>query len=197
MLIIGLGNPGCKYAHNRHNVGFMTVDRLAKRHGLAFTRCKGKAKIAEGTVADRRVVLVKPQTFMNLSGESAAKLARFFKTLPEFVLVVYDDLDLPLAHLRLRSGGGAGGHKGLKSIIEQLGTKAFPRLRIGIGRPLHGDPVDFVLQNFTGEDWIEMDATLDRAVAAVEYWLAHGIDSAMNVFNQPPKRELNDELEQT
>ena len=185
-LIVGLGNPGRKYARHRHNVGFVAVSRLAKRHGLAFKRQKGKAKVAEGTIAGQRVTLAKPQTFMNLSGESVARLVRFFKIPPQRVLVVYDDLDLPLARLRLRPGGGSGGHKGLKSIIERLGTQDFPRLRLGIGRPLHGDPVDYVLQDFSAEERIEFERVLDRAVEAIEYWLIHGIDAAMNVSNQPP-----------
>jgi len=182
-LIVGLGNPGRKYTRNRHNAGFLAIHRLARRHGLTFARQKGKAKIAEGAIADRRVILAKPQTYMNLSGESVAKLAQFFKIPPACVLVAYDDLDLPLAHLRLRPGGGSGGHKGLKSVIERLGTQAFPRLRVGIGRPVHGDPVDYVLQDFTADEWMDMEATLDRAVEAIEHWLAHGIDAAMNVFN--------------
>jgi PTH1 family peptidyl-tRNA hydrolase len=182
-LIVGLGNPGRKYARNRHNVGFQTVNRLARRHGLAFARRKGKAKVAEGRVAGQRAILAKPQTYMNLSGESVAKLARFFKVPSERVLVIHDDLDLPLARLRLRPEGGSGGHKGLKSVIERLGTPAFPRLRIGIGRPLHGDPIDYVLQDFAVDEWSEVEVTLDRAVAAVEHWLAHGVDATMNVFN--------------
>jgi len=182
-LIVGLGNPGRRYACNRHNVGFQTVDHLARQHGLAFARRKGKAKVAEGTVASRRVMLVKPQTYMNLSGESVASLARFFRVPSEHVLVIYDDLDLPLARLRLRPEGGPGGHKGLKSIIERLGTQAFPRLRVGIGRPLRGDPVDYVLQDFAADEWSEVEVALDRAVAAVEHWLTYGVDSAMNVFN--------------
>jgi len=182
-LIVGLGNPGRKYARNRHNVGFMIIDRLAQQHNLNFARQKGKAKIAQGNIGGRRVTLAKPLTYMNLSGESVSKLARFFKIPPERLLVIRDDLDLPLAHLRLRPGGGSGGHKGMKSIIEQLGTQSFPRLRIGIGRPLHGDPVDFVLQDFSAEEWIDIDRSIDRAVEAIEHWLAHGIDAAMNLFN--------------
>ncbi|UCC64699.1 MAG: aminoacyl-tRNA hydrolase [Anaerolineae bacterium] len=205
-LVVGLGNPGCKYARNRHNVGFVTVDRLAQRHGLTFARQKGRAKIVEGAIAGQRTVLAKPQTYMNLSGESVARLARFFKIPSEHMLVVYDDLDLPLARLRLRPDGGSGGHKGLKSIIERLGTQAFPRLRIGIGRPVHGDPVDYVVQDFTADEWIDMDVALDRAVTAVEHWLAHGVDAAMNVFNvdtiqarpreSPKTSEVSEETQQ-
>jgi PTH1 family peptidyl-tRNA hydrolase len=186
ILIVGLGNPGRKYARNRHNAGFMTADRLARRRELAFARQKGKAKVAEGVLAGRRAILAKPQTYMNLCGDSVAALARFFQIPAERVLVVCDDLDLPLAQLRLRPNGGSGGHKGLKSIIERLGSQAFPRLRIGIGRPVHGDPVDYVLQDFTADEWSDVDAALDRAADAVEYWLAYGIDAAMNVFNQKP-----------
>jgi len=186
-LVVGLGNPGRQHARNRHNVGFMTVDRLAQRHALTFARRKGKALVAEGNIAGRRVILTKPQTYMNLSGQSVTALVRFFKTPLERLLVVYDDLDLPLAQIRLRPGGGSGGHKGLKSLIERLGASDFPRLRIGIGRPVHGDPVDFVLQNFTADEWVAMDAALDRAVEAIEHWLAHGMDAAMNVFNQKPQ----------
>lgn len=196
-LIVGLGNPGRKYARNRHNAGFLTVNRLAERHGLTFTRQQGKAKIARGVIAGQRAVLAQPQTYMNLSGESVSRLSRFFKISPDRLLVAYDDLDLPLAHLRLRPGGGSGGHKGLKSIIEHLSTQAFPRLRVGIGRPVHGDPMDFVLQDFTADEWIDMDAALDRAVEAIEHWLAHGIDAAMNVFNSPPRRQENAESEST
>jgi PTH1 family peptidyl-tRNA hydrolase len=196
-LIVGLGNPGRKYARNRHNAGFLTVNRLAERHGLTFTRQQGKAKIARGVIAGQRAVLAQPQTYMNLSGGSVSRLSRFFKISPDRLLVAYDDLDLPLARLRLRPGGGSGGHKGLKSIIEHLGTQAFPRLRVGIGRPVHGDPMDFVLQDFTADEWIDMDAALDRAVEAIEHWLAHGIDAAMNVFNPPSGRQENAESEST
>jgi PTH1 family peptidyl-tRNA hydrolase len=195
-LIVGLGNPGRKYARNRHNAGFLTVDRLARRHGLSFARQKGKAKIAEGRIAGQRAILAKPQTYMNLSGESVAALARFFKIPPDCVLVVYDDLDLPLARLRLRPNGGSGGHKGLQSITERLGTQAFPRLRIGVGRPVHGDPMDFLLQDFTADEWIDMDATLDRAVEAIEHWLVHGIDATMNLFNRPSERIDSDEADE-
>jgi len=196
ILIVGLGNPGRKYARNRHNAGFLAVDRLARRHGLSFARQKGKAKIAEGRIAGQRAILAKPQTYMNLSGEAVAALVRFFKIPADRVLVVYDDLDLPLARLRLRPDGGSGGHKGLKSIAERLGTQAFPRLRIGIGRPVHGDPMDFVLQDFTVEEWIDMDGALDRAASSIEHWLAHGIDAAMNVFNQPSNRPESNEADE-
>lgn len=200
-LIVGLGNPGRKYARNRHNAGFLTVDRLARRHGLTFARRKSKARIAEGKIAGQRAILAKPQMYMNLSGEPVAMLARFFKVPRDRMLVVYDDLDLPLARLRLRPDGGSGGHKGLESIIQRLGTQVFPRLRIGIGRPAHGDPMDFVLQDFSADEWAEMEAALDRAVKAIERWLAHGTDVTMNIFNQALKQPVepadNSKSEQT
>ena len=192
-LIIGLGNPGRKYARNRHNIGFMALDRLARRHGLAFTRQKGKAKITNGAIGGQRVILAKPQTYMNLSGQSVAALAKFFKIPAEQIMVIHDDLDLAPASLRLRPGGSSGGHRGLKSIIENLGSQDFARTRIGIGRPTHGDPVDYVLKNFTADEWIDMDRTLDRAIEAIEHWLAHGIDSTMNIFNQQGKTQSSDE----
>ena len=134
-LIVGLGNPGPKYAANRHNVGFHCLDRLAAVHGLVFEKSQKKARLALGTIRGLRVVLALPQTFMNESGRSAVPLAQFYQIPLERLLVVYDDLDLPPGTLRMRSEGGSGGHKGLRSIIEQLGDQAFARLRIGIGRP--------------------------------------------------------------
>ncbi|MFZ5919363.1 MAG: aminoacyl-tRNA hydrolase [Chloroflexota bacterium] len=182
-LIVGLGNPGRRYTANRHNVGFMVIERLARRYELVFARKKGKARLTEGIVLERRVLLAQPQTYMNLSGTSVAALTRFFHIPHTHLMVIYDDLDLPIARLRLRPGGGAGGHKGLQSTIDHLGTADFPRLRIGIGRPQHGEPSDFVLHNFSQDEWLEMDSALDRAVEAIEHWLLHGIDAAMNTFN--------------
>jgi len=148
-LIVGLGNPGRKYADNRHNVGFQCLDRLAEAWGLSFSRQKHKALLAQGQIAGLKVILAKPHTFMNLSGEAMERMARFYKVPPENILVIYDDLDLPVGRIRLRPEGGSGGHKGMQSIIEHLGSNGFPRLRVGIGRPTHGDPVDYVLGDFT------------------------------------------------
>jgi len=183
-LIVGLGNPGREYADNRHNAGFQCLDRLAAAHGLSFTRRQARARVAQGNIAGRRVLLVKPQTFMNASGEAVGQLARFYKVAPEDVLVVYDDLDLPLGKIRLRPGGGAGGHRGMRSIIQHLGTEDFPRLRLGIGRPPGSmDPVDYVLSDFTADERAEMELTFERAVAAIECFLREGIEAAMNAFN--------------
>ena len=182
-LIAGLGNPGPEYADNRHNVGYQCVERLARRHALAKGRMMFKAWVTSGTIAGTRTLLARPLTFMNLSGQSVRPLLRWYRiSLPD-LLVVYDDLDLPLGKVRLRQQGGSGGHKGMKSIIEALGTQEFPRLRIGIGRPVHGEPADFVLNNFSPDERIVMESAFDQTIAAIEAFLASGIQTAMNGFN--------------
>ena len=185
-LVVGLGNPGRKYARNRHNIGFQCLDRLAEAWGLSFSRRKHKAMLAEGEMAGLKVILAKPQTFMNLSGQAVERLARFYKVPPKDILVIYDDLDLPVGKIRLRPEGGSGGHKGMKSIMEHLGTQGFPRLRVGIGRPAHGDPVDYVLDDFAPDERIAIDDARERVVSAVELWLAEGIAAAMNQYNLNP-----------
>jgi len=183
-LIVGLGNPGREYAGNRHNAGFQCIDRLAEAHGLSFTRRQARARVARGEINGHRVLLVKPQTFMNASGEAVGQLARFYKIAPADMLVLYDDLDLPLDKIRLRPGGGSGGHRGMRSIIQHLGTEDFPRLRLGIGRPPGGmDPVDYVLSDFTADERADMELAFERAIAAIECFLDEGIDAAMNAFN--------------
>lgn len=186
-LVVGLGNPGAEYASHRHNVGFQVVDALARDHGLRFAREKmARAQVARGRIGSRGVVLVKPQTFMNLSGQSVRRVSRLYKIPPQQILVVYDDLDLPLGRLRLRPEGGSGGHKGMRSIIDLLGTQAFPRLRIGIDRPPgQMDPADYVLRPITTGDRDLWGSVLDQAVAAVETWLSSGIVAAMDRFNRP------------
>jgi PTH1 family peptidyl-tRNA hydrolase len=185
-LVIGLGNPGSEYADDRHNIGFQVVEALARTHGLIFTRCKGtKAYVAEGELGTQPVLIAKPQTFMNLSGKAVARLSRAHAILPERIMVVYDDLDLPIGRLRLRSEGGSGGHKGMRSIIESLGTQAFPRLRFGIDRPPgRMDPAEYVLQPFAREEQALVVEMVERAVAAIECWLTEGIVSAMDKFNR-------------
>jgi PTH1 family peptidyl-tRNA hydrolase len=184
-LIAGLGNPGPRYATNRHNVGFRCLELLAARHELAFDKRQKRAVIASGAIHTRRIILAKPQTFMNESGRAVAPLARFYKVQPERLLVVYDDLDLPLGTIRLRPEGGSGGHKGMRSIIEQIGTEAFPRLRIGIGRPPgQMDPAAYVLQDFSSEEEPLLEETLEHAVAAIEVWMSEGVEVAMNRYNR-------------
>ncbi len=184
-VIVGLGNPGEQYAKNRHNVGFQCVKFLADRHGLQFNEKKHQARLASGTIAGQRVVLAKPFTFMNSSGTSVAALVRWHKADPKHeLLVIYDDLDLPFATLRLRASGSAGGQNGMKSIIAQLGTQEFPRLRVGIGRPAdRRDPIDYVLGNWDRDQSADLPALYGRAADAVELWLHDGLLAAMNCFN--------------
>jgi PTH1 family peptidyl-tRNA hydrolase len=182
-LIVGLGNPGRKYAGHRHNVGFQCLDHLAEAWGLSFSKRKHKALLAQGHIAGLKAILAKPQTFMNLSGQAVERMARFYKVPPENILVIYDDLDLPVGKIRLRPEGGSGGHKGMKSVIEHLGSNGFPRLRVGIGRPTHGDPVDYVLSDFAPDEQIAMEQAYERAVSAVELWLTEDIVAAMNRHN--------------
>ena len=183
-LIVGLGNPGKQYAFNRHNVGFMLVSRLAERLGEKFNRMEGRAMLAKALYQEQRLILVKPQTFMNASGNPVRSLLRYYKIPTEHLLVAYDDVDLPLETLRLRTEGGSGGQKGMQSIIAQLGTEAFCRLRVGIGRPPgRMEAADYVLQDFSKGEQALLDPTLDRAVDAVLTFVTLGIDQAMNQFN--------------
>jgi PTH1 family peptidyl-tRNA hydrolase len=186
-LIVGLGNPGPHHAQNRHNVGYQCIERLAQRHGLPLGRVLFKAFVTSGHIAGVKTVLARPLTFMNLSGQAVRPLLRWYRIALADLLVIYDDLDLPLGKIRLRQQGGSGGHKGMRSIIEALGTEAFPRMRVGIGRPVHGEPPDHVLSDFTPDEWIVMDVTLDQAVAAVETFVAADIGAAMNSYNVPPE----------
>jgi PTH1 family peptidyl-tRNA hydrolase len=183
-LIVGLGNPGRKYRHNRHNVGFMALDQLARRNQLDFTRQQSDAIVSVGTIAGSRVVLAKPQTFMNKSGVPVAVLRRFYKVADEDLLVIFDDLDLPVGTLRIRPFGGSSGHNGMKSLIERLGTQGFPRVRIGIGRPPgRMDPARYVLKDFDKDQRPLVQQVYDRAALAVETWIEYGIESAMTEYN--------------
>ncbi len=185
-LIVGLGNPGQKYIDTRHNAGFHLLDTLARQYNsFRFDEKRGKALLARAELEGVKVALVKPQTYMNLSGESVGAIARFYKVSPDRILVVVDDLDLPLATLRLRPKGGAGGHKGMQSIIQHLGTQDFPRLRLGIGRPPGQMPVEaYVLQSFKPTEWEAMLNTYGRAVDAVKTIVTVGLEQAMNEFNR-------------
>ncbi len=183
-LLIGLGNPGREYKDNRHNVGFMLMDRLAVRLEARGMKLQSKAIVTNALYEDRKLILAKPQTYMNLSGHSVQGLVHFYKLPVENILVAHDDLDLPFGTLRIRPGGGPGGQKGVASAIEHLGTKDFPRLRIGIGRPPgRMDPADYVLQNFSKDEASELPEILDRAEQAVLEFVRNGLDSAMNKFN--------------
>ena len=196
ILIVGLGNPGSEYAAHRHNIGFQVVEALARVHGLTFSRRKGRVRVAEGRIGGRPVLLAKPQIFMNLSGQAVSRLSRVHEIPPERILVIYDDLDLPLGRLRLRLEGGSGGHKGMRSIIELLGTQVFPRLRVGIDRPPgRQDPADYVLEPFDEDQQPLVAEVVAQAVAAIECWLAEGIVTAMERFNRP-LHEANDSCQE-
>lgn len=183
-LIVGLGNPGKKYDYTRHNIGFTCVNALAEKYNLQFDTKKHKAVLADGTIGGKRVLLAKPQTYMNLSGEAVRGIVDFFKIPVENILVVSDDLDVPLGTLRLRPKGGAGGQKGVRSIIQHLGTQEFARLRFGIDRPPGKmDAAAYVLMPFADAEVPLAEETIDRAVQAMETWLQAGIQSAMNQHN--------------
>ncbi len=184
-LIVFLGNPGPKYECTRHNAGFMAGDALAKKLGVSIDRLRFKALTAAAEINGEKVLLMKPQTFMNLSGEAVGQAARFYKIPPERVLVVSDEISLPLGKLRVRPKGSAGGHNGLKSIIASLGSDAFPRIRIGVGAPPHPDydMADWVLSVFRNQDLEDMLAASDRAAEAVTTYISDGPERAMNRFN--------------
>ena len=183
-IVVGLGNPGRQYTGTRHNIGFMVVGRLASIHSLAFSRKKFKAELAAGMVEGEDVLLVKPQTFMNLSGEAVGSVVRFYKRELSDLLIVYDDVDLPLGKIRLRPDGGSAGHNGIKSIITDLGSDKFPRLRVGIrGAFVYDDLSDYVLSKFTSDERAELDENIDRACSAVEATLSEPFDKAMSRFN--------------
>jgi PTH1 family peptidyl-tRNA hydrolase len=183
-LIIGLGNPGKEYADTRHNLGFRVVDELARRYSLSFGKKERKAVVATGVMLGKKVVLAKPQTYMNLSGEAVRSLVDFHKVELPRILVISDDLDIPLGTIRLRKAGGAGGQGGMKNIIQHLGTQDFSRVRLGIGRPPGKmNPKDYVLQAFRGDDAILAVEVVDQAANAVETWLTQGIEIAMTRHN--------------
>ncbi len=183
-LIIGLGNPGREYRDNRHNLGFMAVDRLAVRLNARGMKLQSKAIVTDAKYNDRKLILAKPQTYMNLSGHSVQGLAHFYKLPMDNLLVAHDDLDLPFGTLRLRPGGGPGGQKGVASAIDMLGTQDFARLRLGIGRPPgRMDPADYVLQDFSREEMKVLSEILDRAADAALTFIEAGLNKAMNQFN--------------
>lgn len=189
-IIVGLGNPGPKYALTKHNLGFLTIDLLASRLGNPEFKEKFKALIAQVDVKGKRVILAKPQTFMNLSGESVIQVTQFYKSpVDSHVLVISDDLDLPPAQIRIRTKGGAGGHNGLKSVIEKLGTEEFPRLRIGIGRHPHMDSADYALSKIGKNEEEAYQDALNLAADAIEMTVADGLLKAMNTFNKKSSNE--------
>ncbi|MCT2534313.1 aminoacyl-tRNA hydrolase [Aquibacillus koreensis] len=183
--IVGLGNPGRKYAKTRHNIGFMVIDEMAKRYKWKLNKKKFNGIYAIEAIGTEKVLLLEPQTFMNLSGESLQPLIDFYDIAIEDIVVIYDDLDLPPGKIRLRQKGGHGGHNGIRSIIDQLGTKEFKRIRVGIGRPQAPISVtDYVLGKFSDEDTEEIENSIDRSIKACEAWMNKPFQEVMNEYNQ-------------
>ena len=191
-LIIGLGNPGTGYAHNRHNIGFMCLNHFARTQGIRFDKKQGLARTGTGEVAGDKVVLARPQTYMNLSGQSVSRLVKKFNMDFDDLLVIHDDLDLPPGKIRIRHGGGSGGHKGVNSVINQLGSREFPRIKLGIGRPdaivsldnKESMILDYVLTDFTSGERKIMAQVIPAVSQAVLCFLSEGLTAAMNKYNQ-------------
>jgi PTH1 family peptidyl-tRNA hydrolase len=191
-LIVGLGNPGLGYARNRHNIGFMCLNRFARKHGIRFDKKQGKARIGRGEVAGNQVVVARPQTYVNLSGQSVSRLVKKFNINLDDLIVIHDDLDLPPGKIRIRQGGSSGGHKGIDSIIADLASPEFVRIRIGIGRPdiAEGDTqtkeaevIAYVLSDFTPEEKRVINQVIPRVSEAIHYLLTEGLTAAMNKYN--------------
>lgn len=184
-MIVFLGNPGLKYEGTRHNAGFMAADAMAKAKGVAINRLRFHALTAQCVIGGENVLLMKPQTYMNLSGEAVGEAARFYKIPSEHIIVVSDEMALPIGKLRIRTKGSAGGHNGLKNIIAHLSTENFPRIRLGVGAPPHAeyDVKDWVLSTFKNQDAEDMAKAAARAAEAAECYIAEGADRAMNKFN--------------
>ncbi|WP_294151006.1 aminoacyl-tRNA hydrolase [uncultured Clostridium sp.] len=200
-IIAGLGNPGKEYDGSRHNVGFMTLETLADRYQIDIREKAHKALIGKGMIEGNKVILVKPQTYMNLSGESIRSVMDYYKTEPSEFIVIYDDISLEPGQIRIRKKGSAGGHNGIKNIIAHLGTQEFPRIRIGVGeKPPRMDLADYVLSRFPKEEKEEMEQAFSDGAAAAVSMMNEGIDTAMNRFNgsaRAPKKETKQPEEQT
>jgi len=187
-LLIGLGNPGREYVNTRHNFGFMLIDRIAVRLNTRGMKVQSKAIVLNTTYEERKLILAKPQTFMNLSGQSVQGLAHFYKIPFTNLMILSDDLDIPFGTIRIRASGGPGGQRGLGSILEKLGTKDVPRMRLGIGRPPgRMDPANYVLQNFSKDETQTLSEILDRAADATLEFVTNGLNASMNKFNGSAK----------
>lgn len=181
-VVVGLGNPGPKYKDTRHNVGFLVVEEVARRYTVLKEESRFDAIIGQIQIGREKVFLVKPLTYMNLSGNAVRKLVSYYKVEQKDIIVIYDDMDLPVGQVRIRAQGGTGGHRGMTSLVERLGTRDFARIRIGIGRP-PDEAVDWVLGRFAGEEKVLIDQAVAKAADAVECWLTEGIDKTMNEYN--------------
>jgi PTH1 family peptidyl-tRNA hydrolase len=182
-LIVGLGNPGPKYLWTRHNAGFIVLDRFAHLAGIPVTKKNFSGLYGEGNFKGNRILLLKPQTFMNLSGRSVAEALRFHKLEPEDLLVIHDELDIPFGQIKFKEDGGHGGHNGLRSLHQQLGGGDYPRLRVGIGRPAHGDMADYVLTSFAKAEMADLPQLVDGIVDALEMFITEGMSKAMSLYN--------------
>jgi PTH1 family peptidyl-tRNA hydrolase len=193
-LIVGLGNPGPQYEQTRHNIGFRVVDRLASQHRWQWER-HGRAMLASGTIDSEKVTFVKPLTYMNNSGQAVGELLRWYKLQPDALLIIYDEMDLAVGRVQLKPTGSAAGHNGIASIIQHVHTTAFPRLRIGIGRPTnhHLDTVSFVLGTPTGDEHTQLANGESRAVEAFPLILGHNLNTAMNIINPDPEKQRQTE----
>ena len=191
-IIIGLGNPEPEYSRTRHNMGFDVINILAEKNNIDLSRTKYNAIYGTGIINGEKVILIKPQTFMNNSGESAVEFAKFYKEEINNILVVYDDMDTEIGTIRVRAKGGAGSHNGMKSIVSELNSEDFPRIRVGIGRPKSEyDRIDYVIGQIPEEEYIELQKGEKIAVEATEYWIENGIDNTMNKYNIKPNQEGN------
>lgn len=184
-LVVGLGNPGARYELTRHNVGFLAVDFLAQELDTDISRLGHFSLLGEGWMGREKIILMKPQTYMNLSGKAVVSAINFFKMSHSDVMIIYDDLDLEVGRLRVRAHGSAGGHKGMGSIIQLLGSQEIPRIRIGIGRPSLREVTDYVLRSFPDEDWEVIKSALIQTSEAVRLWITDGIAPVMNRYNAP------------
>ncbi len=188
-IIVGLGNPGKQYENTKHNVGFLTIDILAEKLGIRVSKIKHKALIGEGFIGTEKVILAKPQTYMNLSGESVREILSFYKTDTENLIVIYDDIDLPMGSLRIRKKGSAGTHNGMRSVIYQISSEDFPRVRVGIGGEHKGSLADYVISGFRGDDKKTMEEAIVRAADSVVCAVEKGIDIAMGEYNSKAKKK--------
>jgi peptidyl-tRNA hydrolase, PTH1 family len=184
-VIVGLGNPGDRYAQTKHNIGFITIDYLAEQHNIKMNKNKHKAIIGEGAIGGEKILLVKPQTFMNLSGQSVMDIVKFYKVPSLNLVVIYDDIDLPVGKVRIRPNGSSGTHNGMRNIIYLLNNQEFPRVRIGVGKqPDYMDLADYVMTKFNGEEIPLMEEAIKKSAAAVEEIVKSGINIAMNKYNK-------------
>ncbi len=182
-IIVGLGNPGMKYEKTRHNIGFMAIDKLAREFDISVTKIKHNALLGEGKIGNKKIILVKPQTFMNLSGKAVASLVRFYKIDLKNLLIIYDDVDIAPKEIRIREKGSGGTHNGMKSIVGMLGSNEFPRIRLGIGNSQVMEIHDYVLGKFSSQELKDMEKFLDKVNLATEELIKNGVSSAMNKYN--------------